>query len=557
MILENKNTNQIKYTLLKDIQEQGEYNFYGIIYDASFPKISEKSEKSQQSSINFECSIKLIDQNINSLEYPDSTEFNNNIKTLIIKSNYKEQIPFIHTIGDIIRVQHGYCKQKMNKCLYLNFSHNFNKKNGIQNWCIFSGLTPMDTKNFNINNTSNRPMLSSKKYFSYTDEDANIIKELRLFIKNKLSLPKSIFFFKETTLDKRLLNKENDTMVQVIYKTELNDKFVYYIQDDTDLCELHTYKYFDFIQINDVIRVRNYNLSEKNILNTNQFSNILLIPKTLGYCNEFLDKIKNGKINSLKKTENQNEKKLLGKKVNRYSITKKEDSNSAKYYKEINDINANDNTNEKIYKYKSILLSEIIEEEKLKNNFLNFEEDKKLILTVIQKDIDYNHINKSELSQKNNKLNEYEIKEVQIIKYHPQNLINCVKYLCSNCKKSYNLEENCEIDPNKKIYCSNCKIDIYPNFYYQMIFECIENPKSDKILILHLCTYDGDGESFFGIMPTNFNLAKEQKDKLENFLDNIIKSKGYIKVRVNKRNFVNKNQTNVIYRIVGNYTNKI
>ena len=57
MIPETKNANQIKYTLLKDIQEQGEYNFYGIIYDASFPKISEKSEKSQQSSINFECSI--------------------------------------------------------------------------------------------------------------------------------------------------------------------------------------------------------------------------------------------------------------------------------------------------------------------------------------------------------------------------------------------------------------------------------------------------------------------------------------------------------------------
>ena len=129
--------------------------------------------------------------------------------------------------------------------------------------------------------------------------------------------------------------------------------------------------------------------------------------------------------------------------------------------------------------------------------------------------------------------------------------------MCSTCKKRHNLEENCEIDPNKKIYCLDCKMDIYPNFYYQMIFECIENPKSDKILILHLCTYDGDGESFFGIMPTNFNLAKEQKNKLENFLDNIIKSKGYIKVRVNKKNFVNKNQTNVIYRIVGNYTNKI
>ena len=35
--------------------------------------------------------------------------------------------------------------------------------------------------------------------------------------------------------------------------------------------------------------------------------------------------------------------------------------------------------------------------------------------------------------------------------------------------------------------------------------------KADKIIILHLNTYDGEGESIFGVMPTNFNLQNEQK----------------------------------------------
>ena len=87
------------------------------------------------------------------------------------------------------------------------------------------------------------------------------------------------------------------------------------MQDDTDVCELHSFKYFDFIKINDVIRVRNYKYNEKNILTTNNFSNILIIPKHLGYYNEFLDKIKKMKENIINKFYDKN-KKYLGKKIN-------------------------------------------------------------------------------------------------------------------------------------------------------------------------------------------------------------------------------------------------
>ena len=87
-----------------------------------------------------------------------------------------------------------------------------------------------------------------------------------------------------------------------------------------------------------------------------------------------------------------------------------------------------------------------------------------------------------------------------------------------------------------------------------MVFECIEKKKSDKIIILHLNTYDGEGESIFGVMPTNFNLQNEQKNKLENILNDLVESKGFIKLKIRK---VYLNSKGVIFRIVGDYTNKI
>ena len=97
---------------------------------------------------------------------------------------------------------------------------------------------------------------------------------------------------------------------------------------------------------------------------------------------------------------NSNNKKLLGKKINRLHFEKKENSKNIEYYKELNDINVNQINTENIHNYKTMLLNEIIENEKLNNNFLQYEEDKKLILTVIQKESDDNikhsKINKSE-----------------------------------------------------------------------------------------------------------------------------------------------------------------
>jgi len=539
----------IKYTSFNEMIEPGEYNCYGIIYDASFPQ---NLEQSQSTGTKYECTIKLIDQYVNFLNCNDISSFNNNIITLIIKSQFKEKIPYIHTIGDIIRIHSGIYSHKNKKNIYLTITTN-SKSSPSQNWCIFSGLIPQDS-----NTNLYVPILSSKKYYSMESKDEIIIKELRNFIKKNLSIPKSICFPMETALDKRIINKENDTTVKVNYKIELDDKYIYYVQDDTDICELQTNKYFDFIQVNDIIRIRSYRFTEKNnILFTNQFSNILIIPKTLGYYKEFQEKIKEQKLISNKDKKNKNNNN------NNEALTSVNNNNTELLINpdEFNIINNMNNINTISFfnNTKIIPLNEENENEKenlkLFNNndysdeYINDDEEKKVKLSVI----DYNN-EKVKKFIEISKSNEDNIIEVQLIKYHPKNLIKCIKYFCTNCKKISSIENDFKANVNYKFNCTFCKSDFVPCFYYNMVLECIEKKKADKIIVLHLNTYDGEGESIFGIMPTNFNLENEQKIKLKNLLKDLIESKGYIKLKIRKTILTNKG---IIYRIVGDYTNRI
>lgn len=91
-------TNKYKYSQIKEMKVDGDYNFYGIIYDASFP-LQEESPNS------YICYLKIIDPDVNCLTNP--TNLNDELINLIIKSNCKENLPFVHSIGDIIRVHRG------------------------------------------------------------------------------------------------------------------------------------------------------------------------------------------------------------------------------------------------------------------------------------------------------------------------------------------------------------------------------------------------------------------------------------------------------------------
>jgi len=94
-----------KYTNIKDISSPDNYNFYGVIYDASYPT-------NDETPYDYICIIKLIDTETNCLICPNNLQ--DELVTLIIKSNSKDNLPFIHNVGDIMRIHRGHYVRKVN-----------------------------------------------------------------------------------------------------------------------------------------------------------------------------------------------------------------------------------------------------------------------------------------------------------------------------------------------------------------------------------------------------------------------------------------------------------
>lgn len=120
-------------------------------------------------------------------------------------------------------------------------------------WCIFAGASDLATKVHN-------PIACSSATYTLESQDKQKIDQLRSWIKIYFSGPNSLSYGKESKLINRTHSTpgDNDVLVQVVYKTEMDDKIVYFVQDDTDGCELHAFKYFNFIDVNDVIRLRSF-----------------------------------------------------------------------------------------------------------------------------------------------------------------------------------------------------------------------------------------------------------------------------------------------------------
>ena len=258
-----------KYSIFSDLIEQGEYNFYGVIYDSTFPLEETTTGK-------YSCTIKLIDQSTNCLSNPN--DFNENIIYLTIKSSEKENIPYIHNIGDVIRIHHGFYSPKNKRNVYLNVCKG-NKLNG--SWCLYS-----------VNNNTLEPYACSNKKYTIEEQDKENIETYKSWSKSYLGKNKSLIYPYQINLDERNEEGNNkDLLAQVVKKVELGDQIVLFIQDDTDGCELHTYKYYNFIKENDIIRVRSYKNFDNNSLILNEFGNILVIPQFAACYKEFYDKL--------------------------------------------------------------------------------------------------------------------------------------------------------------------------------------------------------------------------------------------------------------------------
>ena len=262
-------TIKYKYSIFSDLVEQGEYNFYGVVYDSSFPLEEEKTGK-------YSCTIKLIDHSTNCLSNPN--DFNDNIICLTIKSSDKENIPYIHQIGDIIRIHRGFYSPKKKRNVYLNLC-NDHKING--SWCLYS-----------VNNNIAEPIACSNKTYNIEEQDKENIETYKASSKNYLGKNKALVYPYQIKLEER--NEEGndkDLLAHVVKKVETNDQIILFIQDETDGCELHTYKYYNFIKENDIIRVRAYKTFDNTSLILNEFGNILVLPQFSACYKEFYDRL--------------------------------------------------------------------------------------------------------------------------------------------------------------------------------------------------------------------------------------------------------------------------
>ena len=173
-------TIKYKYSIFSDLVEQGEYNFYGVVYDSSFPLEEEKTGK-------YSCTIKLIDHSTNCLSNPN--DFNDNIICLTIKSSDKENIPYIHQIGDIIRIHRGFYSPKKKRNVYLNLC-NDHKING--SWCLYS-----------VNNNIAEPYACSNKTYNIEEQDKENIETYKVWSKNYLGKNKSLVYPYQIKLEER------------------------------------------------------------------------------------------------------------------------------------------------------------------------------------------------------------------------------------------------------------------------------------------------------------------------------------------------------------------
>ena len=137
-------------------------------------------------------------------------------------------------------------------------------------WCVFSA---------NGEKEAEKPYLCSHKKYTYESQDKQNIDSIRSWIKSYFILDNSLVYYNQNTLGNRIQEgSDKDLIVHVVKKVELDDQLVFFIQDATDGCELHTYKYYDFIKENDVVRIRSYKVFDSDVLVLNEFGNILNVP---------------------------------------------------------------------------------------------------------------------------------------------------------------------------------------------------------------------------------------------------------------------------------------
>ena len=277
---------KFKYKSIEEITTPGDYNFFGMIYDASLP--TEEELPSEDDEIvpifKYTCEIKIIDQTTNFLV--DPKKIFKNMINLTITTDHKDYIPFITKIGEVIRVHHGIYNPKKNK----NQKNEDGKKIQLTltkktkykgNWCIFSVMKAIE------------PYYYSHSRYPYELQDKKIIEYFKEYAPNYIGIENSLVYPGEKLLINRFEKNENgEALVCIIKKVELEECFIFFIMDESDGCELHTHKEFDYLKENEVVRINNFKVINKNVIILSETGNVLILPDYSSARKKLLTKLK-------------------------------------------------------------------------------------------------------------------------------------------------------------------------------------------------------------------------------------------------------------------------
>ena len=452
-----------KYTSLADMTTSNQYNFYGIVIDSSFPSNNTLPES------HYECILKVID-----ISYTHSSPI---ILTLIIKSRSKNQIPYIHKIGDVIRIINGTFKPKSK--VYLNLLNESVAEKG--SWCVFDG------DNYTIYG-------GSSSSIPFEQRDLDNVASLSQFYKSLVGEENVLYARNEKLINRK--DDDRDAIVLVAGKEELDDKVVFFVQDETDACELHAFKYFNFVNVGDVIRVRSYRLFNQTVMVLNQWGNILLFNKASGMYRKFMSQV-----------------------IEVYN-TKMMNTGTEVHYK----FDEGYKKNKKATKTK---------------------EDKELIISVSNAHSSTVEIPFSSLTQKDSTF----ILTVSVIHMSPINpILNSINVLCPNCNNTFDISE-VELTKKNTFKCPSCDTEVKAKLHFNIKILAKENAFSDDIIQLYLCDYDNEGENFLGAKAEEVLANGNEIKKIERNIKNILNEKSRVRVLVERC-------TENVLRIIGKYSYK-
>ena len=282
---ENLNTlntcNENRYVDLLNLKEQSENDFYGVVYDATFPSREDDKETSP-----YIQAIKLIGPGLNWSTNPE--DLNDEAINVIIKSTNFKEFPLISEVGMIIRIHRGVYKPKKRKNVYLNLSTITKIRSS---WLLFDNSS-----------STYQPCGSLTQKFSFDQIDMKNVEFLRKWCRNYFSNSFSLIFPKNVTIKKINSSSENDICCVVIekqkeelktveekiealipnynpYKLEQTSKIWIKVMDESGICQLDINKVFDKkIREGDVLRIRSVKFTDK--IELNAYSNLMKLPES-------------------------------------------------------------------------------------------------------------------------------------------------------------------------------------------------------------------------------------------------------------------------------------